>query len=420
MAYRKSCFLSSLVFLLVASTGYAQETAVQADKVVDSIGINTHLSYTNTSYYQEYPQVIAALKNAGIRHIRDGYYDWPAGNRMYTIHQAVAAAGIGTDYVISFSDATTASDIESFRSLAGDMESIEGPNEFDVNGGSKWSTELLSFLPVLQEAGSAMNVPVLGPSLVNQSSYGQLGNVGQSMTYNNLHIYFGGRNPGSHGWGSCNSFGHCYGSIAWWLDNANVDAPGAASYVTESGYNQTPTSSTPYVVPNSVAAVYSVQTVFEMMAHGIQRSYLYELMDDPTSPQLGLMTSALAPKASYNVISALIHSLEDPGASFTPGSLKYTLSGSTANVDHLLMQKRDGSFYLALWINTSIYNPASNANVNVPAQQVTVNLDSAHRVQSYSSINLDGSMTTNSANSSGAFSLPLSPNVSLIKIVAAN
>jgi hypothetical protein len=420
MTYRKSCFLSPIVFLLVACTGYAQEAAIQADQVVDSIGVNTHLSYTNTNYYHEYPQVIAALQAAGIRHIRDGYYDWPAGNQMYTIHHAVAAAGIGTDYVVSFNDATTASDIEQFRSLAGDMESIEAPNEFDVNGGPKWTTELLSFLPVLQEAGSAMNVPVLGPALVNQSSYSELGNIGSRLTYNNLHVYFGGRNPGSHGWGSCNSFGHCYGSIAWWLDNANVDAPGAASLVTETGYNQTTTSKTPYVVSSSVAAIYTEQTTLEMMTHGIRRSYVYELMDDPTSPELGLMTSAMAPKAAYNVLGGLIHYLEDPGASFKPGSLQYTLSGSTANVDHLLMQKRDGSFYLALWINTSIYNPANNKNVTVPPQQVTLTLGSGHGAQSYSSINLDGSLATQSQNSPKTLSLALGPNVSLVKIVPTN
>jgi hypothetical protein len=421
MTHRKSpLFLYLIFFLLVACTAHAQESAIEADKVVDSIGVNTHLAYTNTNYYQQYARVIAALKAAGIRHIRDGYYDWPSGNPMYAIHHQVAAAGIGTDFVIPFDSATRASDLKNFQSLAGDMESIEAPNEFDVNGGSNWATELLSFLPTLQQAGSLLNVPVLGPSLVNQTSFSQLGNIGPYLTSNNLHIYFGGRSPGTQGWGSCNSFGHCYGSIAWWLDNANVDAPGIASYVTESGYNQTTTTDTPYVVPDTIAAIYTVQTVFEMMAHGIQRSYLYELMDDPSSPMMGLMTSAIAPKPSYSMIAALIHYLEDPGASFTPGSLQYTLSGSTANVDHLLMQKRDGSFYLALWINAPIYNPANNTTIPVPSQQVTLTLDSGHGVQSNSWINLDGSVTTESQNSPYAFSLTLSPYVSLIRIVPTN
>src|SRR5438445_797342 len=83
---------------LAARMSCAQERAIQADKVVDSIGVNTHFAYTNTNYYQQYSQVIAALKSAGIRHIRDGYHDWPIGNRMYAIHQALAAASIHTNF----------------------------------------------------------------------------------------------------------------------------------------------------------------------------------------------------------------------------------------------------------------------------------------------------------------------------------
>ena len=415
MVIRWLAVLSFMGFLTVQSSG-AQEQAIEADSVVNSIGVNTHFAYTNTYYYQKYSQTIAAISAAGIRHVRDGYYNWPAGNQMYTIHQTVKAAGIGTDFVISYNLSTTVPELESFKALAGDMESIEGPNEYDDNGGTNWVSNLLSFLPTVQQAGQAMNVPVLGPSLVSQISYSKLGNISQYQNFSSLHIYFGGRNPGTNGWGSTDAEGHSYGSIPWWLDNANVTAPGAPSYVTETGYIQLSTTTTPYTVPYSVASVYTIQTILEMMTHGINRSYIYELMDDTSSADYGLMTNTLQPKYAYTAIKAFTGLLSDKGTSFTPGKLQYTLTGSTANVHHLLMQKRDGSFYLALWVNSPIYNPATNATMNVTPQAVTVTLDSGHEVQSNSSINGNGVLSTVSVNTY-AYNLSLTPTVTFLKIV---
>lgn len=415
MVTRWLAILAFLVLLTVRVTG-AQEQAIEADDVVNSIGVNTHFAYTNTYYYQKYPQVIAAISAAGIRHIRDGYYDWPAGNQMYTIHQAVRAAGISTDYVISYNPLTTVSDLESFQTLAGDMESIEAPNEFDDNGGTHWASTLLSFLPTLQQAGLTLHVPVLGPSLVFEQSYGELGNISQYQNFSNLHIYLGGRNPGTSGWGSSDAEGNSYGSILWWLDNANITAPGAPSYVTESGYIQLSTTSTPYTVPYPVASLYTIQTILEMMTHGINRTYIYELMDESSSADYGLMTNTLQPKYSYNAINALTSLLGDRGASFSPGKLQYSLTGSTTNVHHLLMQKRDGSFYLALWVNLPVYNPANNTTINVEPQGVTLTLDSGHEVQSNSSINVDGVLDTVSANSY-KYNVNLTPTVTFLKIV---
>ncbi len=419
MVFKKAAMLSMFTLVAVSALG-AQEQAIKADDLIDSIGVNTHFAYTNTYYYQKYAQVIAALSGAGIRHVRDGYYLWPAGHQMYKVHQAIKAAGIGTDYVVSYNSLTTIADLESFQSLAGDMESIEGPNEFDLNGGSNWAISLASFLPTLSQAGLALHVPVLGPSLFQQKSYGTLGDISQYIDYTNLHIYFGGRNPGTNGWGSVNAEGHSYGSIPWWVDNANISASGAASYVTESGYNQVPTSTTPYTVPYSVASVYTIQTIFEMMAHGIKRTYIYELIDDPSSPELGLMTNTMRPKYSYTAIKSLTSVLTDRGVSFAPGKLQYSLSAATANVHHLLMQKHDGTFYLALWVNQPIYNPSNNTPISVTPQKVTVTLDSAHVVESNSSIDSSGTLTTVAVNNSYAYNVQLTPYLVLLKIVSTN
>ncbi|QNI30603.1 hypothetical protein H7849_15830 [Alloacidobacterium dinghuense] len=418
--FRKKLVVSFFCFALAVLPSSAQEQAIQADTLVDSVGVNTHLAYTNTNYFQKYQQVISALKAAGIRHIRDGYYNWPTGNQMYTIHWGIAAAGIHTEYVVAYDPLLTTADLQNFQSLARDMESIEGPNEYDDQKNSQWATQLTSFLPTLQLAGAALNVPVLGPSLTQQASYSALGNIVPYITYNNLHIYFGGRNPGTNGWGSTNAQGHSYGSIAWWLDNANTNAPGVPAIVTESGYMQAPTTTKPYTVTNAVASAYTIQTIFEMMTQGILRTYMYELMDDPSSPMYGLMTSTLSAKPSYTSIKSLTNYLSDPGAPFTPGRLTYSLTGTTANVHHLLLQKRDGSFYLALWLNASIYNPATNAPISVPPQTVHLTLDSAHGVQSCFWVDQNGAPHTMNENLTYAFSLNVTPTVTLVKVISTN
>ena len=54
------------------TTQITEECARPADALVDSIGVNVHLSYNDTSY-RNYAEVIKPrLKEAGIRHIRDG------------------------------------------------------------------------------------------------------------------------------------------------------------------------------------------------------------------------------------------------------------------------------------------------------------------------------------------------------------
>jgi hypothetical protein len=86
--------------------------AHQADSFVDSIGVGTHLTYTDTLYYSAWPQVFSALQTLGIRHIRDGYYDWAPNAPFIAEHQQLAQAGIKTDYVVPFNSSTTAQGIE--------------------------------------------------------------------------------------------------------------------------------------------------------------------------------------------------------------------------------------------------------------------------------------------------------------------
>ena len=53
------------------------EPAHKAESVVDSVGINVHLHYTDTAYFQQFSEVKQALLALHVRHLRDGLVDHP-------------------------------------------------------------------------------------------------------------------------------------------------------------------------------------------------------------------------------------------------------------------------------------------------------------------------------------------------------
>jgi hypothetical protein len=392
------------------------QRAQQADQFVDSAGVNTHLSYTNTAYAGQWSKVLAALKAMHVRHVRDGFYMWNAGNAMYTEHQQLHAAGIDCDFVVG-TTIPTPEQVAEFKQLAGDVAYLEAPNEMDDQKGANWASVLQKGLPALYLAGVSSQIPVLGPSLVYKQSYVTLGDVAADMNDNSLHIYFGGRNPGSTGWGNGDAEGHRYGSIHWWMDNAQVDAPATPSIVTETGYIANPVV-TPYTLPQDVEAKYAQRTLLEMFNAGIKRTYFYELVDEVSSNDYGLMTSNVAPKLAYTAVANLLGLLEDPGPSFIPGALSFTLIGAAADVHQLLLQKRNGDYYLVLWIEASGYNEATNVVTPVAAQSVELALTDA-TVQDLYTFTDQGALKTTAEKSPSKITLTLNDTVTIVQIAAA-
>jgi hypothetical protein len=64
-------------------------------------------------------------------------------------------------------------------------------------------------------------------------------------------------------------------------------------------------------------------------------------------------------------------------AAFTPGSLNYSLEGATPDIRRVLLQKSDGSFWLALWREAPVWDGARSSEVSAPEQPVTVRLGQA-------------------------------------------
>jgi len=232
---------------------------------------------------------------------------------------------------------------------------------------------------------STRRISVIGPSFTSGAAYAHVGDLSASVDYGNMHNYYAGRNPGTDGWGAGG-----YGSIAWNLSNARKYASQRPTVSTETGYHNAVDSSTGHAgTPEVVAGRYVPRLFLEHFSRGIVRTYAYELIDQKAAPasdgsnpeyHFGLLRNDGTEKPAYVALKNLIGLLEEPPAEpgdllFSPGALNYSLSGETQAVHRLLLQKRDGRFYLILWQEVPSYDPNTKRVLPVPDKKVTLTLE---------------------------------------------
>ena len=388
-------------------------------------GVVTHLNYPNTIYGSDWPQVFQALQNLGIHHIRDGYFDPNQYPQVIQEHQALQGAGIRTTYVMPYLPSLSAGSIEQLANATGDMEAIEGPNECDIlgqcgGGGLQGILDAIAVLPTLRTAAYDLSVPLVAPSWVLPSSYPLAGNLESMVALNSLHLYFGGRNPGSSGWGDYDAQGHSFGSFQFWLDQSSIDVPNLPTQIGETGYISFPSTSTPYTVPESVTASYIPRTMLLSFKHGFDKTFFYQLVDDPTSPQgYGLLRTDFSEKPGFTALKNLLSLLSDPGGSgFTPGSLPFSIVGGDSNVNHLLLQKSDGSYWLALWLEEPSWDPANSVSLPVAPENIGIQLGGGFTTTTDYQFNNTGNVVAFNQPMNGNIApLTVTDQVSLIRIV---
>lgn len=376
----------------------AQVQAARSYDVYDSVGVNTHWYFGGAYQYQpQFSSLVALLNGAHIRHFRDGVYAQGTNTPSYLtqMYSTLAANGIHAELIVPQSTTITAAQLEAGLQLYPGIEAIEPPNEWDINGGSTWTSTLLAEEPAILQAGHALGLTVLGPALTQPGSYSQLGNIAQYMDYNNIHAYFGGRNPENGGWGGPDAEGNYYGSLPWNLDLLQMDAPNVQGYATETGYVTTSTP-TQNEVPETVEGAYAPRAVMEFFKRGIKRTYIYELIDDPSGSGqqgYGLLRTDLSAKPAFTALSNLLKILQDTNTQFAPESLNYSLTGNMSVVETALFEKSNGDFYLAVWLNGSIYDVNNLVATPIAPQPLTLSVPSGLVVADVSSFNPDGTVT---------------------------
>jgi hypothetical protein len=388
------------------------QPASSADAFVDSVGVNVHLHYDNTPY-SNFTAVEKSLQDLGVRHIRDGLVD-TAWTPYYDRLNELGRVGIRSTLITTPTQSVALLTAYPSR-VADSFEAYEAPNEYDLSGDPNWATTLSNFVDAMHSAvrgnSSVSRFPILGPSLTQPGSYTKVTSSAKSFDNANLHDYFGGRNPGTTGWG-----GGGYGSIAWNLALTSGAFPGKPVITTETGYVNDASNS--QSVPEDVSGRYVPRIFLAQWLRGIKRTYIYELLDigaGKSDNGYGLLRSNFTPKPAFTAMKNLLGLLTDQGPAFQVGGLDYILSGGNADVQHLLLQKRDGRFFLVLWVEQPCYDMNTRKWTAVPPTNVVITLGQPGRMTTHA-FEDSGNVQTTALGTGSTQTVEVSDLVTIVEI----
>jgi hypothetical protein len=387
LAAATCCLLASFA----GSTAHAADRVQprSADAFRDSVGVSTHIVYYSTPY-GNWPLLVDRLQELGIRHLRDGTYanpgpQWRAWNeRYYEAVEYAADHGLRFNFGLGSPGYQAGTLDQLIDVVAGRLrraaEAVEGPNEFDKYvGGRRWPAKLASYSREIYRKVNAhpslRRLPVVGPSLATPRGPAKVGDQSAWLDRGNIHPYAGGASPRPS-----------------WIDADRARMAAISGddpvWATEAGFhNAVHAKSGMPPTSESAAAVYVLRTVLEHFEGRIARTYLYELIDIAADPRhtdpnsnFGLLRSDYSRKPAFNGLKNLLRLVGDERGRAGLRPLRMDVHGAGAQVRHLLLQKADGSYVLALWRLAPVWDRDRRRALTVPAQPVRVELPGIARV----------------------------------------
>lgn len=339
-------------------------TAVSAAAFIATLGINTHIDF-DTDGYQNLANVESDIEYLGVKIIRDSAETATDAQTWLAVSQATGAKF--DDYIAETSLAGMLTDLAYVALLAqeGILASVEGGDEEDDSYPASLGNTLqitAQFQQQLYTLGKALGLPVINMSFgagwtaANnwEGDYGTVGNLAAYATYANAHTYpNAGQLPDD--------------SIQQINALAEMAASGQPVMTTEIGWSTADFSET-------TIAKYVLDAAMDGIKDGDTGMYFYALYDD-SSGDWGLFNSDGTPRPAATALHDLTTLLTDTGAdaaTFTPGSLNYSLSGAESGDSSVLLEKSNGSFWLSLWNETEAANSPHTVTVNLGTQATTV------------------------------------------------
>jgi hypothetical protein len=385
---------------------------------VDSIGVNTHLNYFDTSY-GDISLVAHELRLLGVRHIRDGavLQNDDYNKRLYGAWGDLSEFGVRFNMVLdprgSIKTVEPSTLGRLFHLSRSSVESIEGPNELDVSGLPDWSKTTRSYQQEIFSAVADLpgsRIPLIGPSMAFIVNGRFVGDLSGLVTYGNLHPYPAGREPAQMLGSQIALAGNIY--------------PHRPLVITETGYHNAIEGDNPQPGVSEVAASkYIPRLLLEAFNLGIVRTYLYEFEDefsDPTGSKQeqhwGLLRSDGSEKPAFVSLRNLLALLTAPptSANNEVAPLAIEINGDES-IHHTLLQHVDGSYYLLLWQEVSSYDTKTHEDRHVATLSVTVAFPKAHRtVSTYDPLNGTAPVSVSQWRSSLSIEVP--DHVIILKI----
>jgi hypothetical protein len=349
------------------------EKAQSADKFVDSMGVNTHLRYLDTTYKNFNNIIKPRLNELGIRHIRDGLIVTDLDSQKK--FSELGKLGIKLTMLFDYRWNKDPKEVEQIVKMLPDfVEAIEGPNEWDVvqptYQGQKFPQALRDFqnklYSTVKETAMTKHLPVVAASMAHWWNAEKVGSM--ACDIGNIHSYSGGKMPSA-------------GDLdEWWIPAARLICGNKPIMATETGLHNAirdPKALHPGV-SELAAGKYIPRLYLEYFNRSIRRTFTYEFIDEESAidqeNNFGLLRYNGSPKPAFTALKNVITLVKDPGSSFPLKSLAYTLTDPPPHLHHTLLQKRNGKFYLILWQEVSSFDLKMKQDIVVPDLSITVNL----------------------------------------------
>ncbi|MBY5703925.1 calcium-binding protein [Rhizobium leguminosarum] len=349
--------------------------AVRINDIIRSFGIDTHIDYTDGKY-SNVGEVVKALDYLGLDTVRDHAPNSASDPNGQTHLGDAAEAGV--QFVFSaqreVDPAAVAQRLHAFvQTHPGSVVGIEGPNE--VNNwpvsyhGLSGQAAAVAYQKDLSAAVNAdpllKNIPVLGFT-------GYM--VASASDYTTIHTYAkDGDQP--------------YSWLSREADVQRAADPGKPLAITETGYHTSLTADSNggwEGVSEATQAKLLLNTLMDGAALGSKNTFIYELLDAYSDPQganqekhFGLFHLDYSAKPAATAIHNLTEILQDDGAtraSFSAGTVNYSIDGLPSSARSLLTEKSDGSYQIIIWNEPDIWNQSSDTAIQAAATAVKVNL----------------------------------------------
>lgn len=339
---------------------------------INSIGVNTHFGYYDTQYGRYEEVLKPRLLELGVKHIRDGTYN----DDVVRKYKEVGTAGVRL-LLITQADKASAQ-VKAIGPMLWGVEAVNEPDGGRASG--TWEQAARREQQRLYEAmktdAALRSVPVVGISLANiKESPAQLGDISQWMDYGGMHPYAAGQHPCNHwGWGM---------PMADAIATARKVSGTKPMLVTECGYHNKENNPNHPGISERAAAIYHIHLPFVYFSQGIVRSYKYEFLDLKSDVGMtdmechfGLVRSDGSVKPSFTALKNLLQLLNDTDKSFTLQPLPVQITApDEAQVQSTLLQKSDGSWWLALFRNVTVYDLKNRRDVDVASVPVKLRFD---------------------------------------------
>lgn len=353
------------------------QSAVRAADFVDTIGVTTHIDYTD-GQYRDIKADLEALKYLGIDHVRDAS-PLPSSDPFGQGHLGDAAdAGIKFTFFAQGdqSPATVVARLHAFAAAhPGSIAAIEGPNEVNnwpvAYNGQSGTAGAQAYQKALFDAVNAdsllKNVPVLG--------FTDYPVHASASDWNNLHPYpKNGDEPRD-------------AILSGKTEQDAVD-PGKPFAITEGGYHTSLGADTNggwEGVDEATQAKLSLNFYMDAAQLGSKLTNQYQLLDAypdrsggaDQETHFGLFRLDGSAKPAATAIHNLTTILHDGGAgasSFTAGTLNYSTTGLPSTGHTYLTEKSDGSFQIVAWNEPDVWDEKADHAIAVPASTVKLQL----------------------------------------------